>query len=66
MKVREDNFMGKQGYPFKGGGAVSVRAANEFVLAIGQLYQSGLAELVDEVATESLRNEVFQFHTGTG
>jgi len=39
--------------------AVGERAADEFVLAIGQPDESGRAELADEAATAALRNDVF-------
>ena len=62
VEVGEDDFVGKQRGPFKCSGAVGVRAADEFVLTVGQFHQFGLAELADEAAAEALRNDVVQFH----
>jgi hypothetical protein len=59
VEVGEYDFVGEERDPFEGGGAVVVGAANQFVLAIGDFYQSGLAELADEAGAETLENDVF-------
>ena len=48
VEVREHDFMGEERRPVKGGGAVSVRAADEFVLAVGKFDEFSLAELADQ------------------
>jgi hypothetical protein len=54
----EHNFMREQRYPFKGFVAVSVGAANEFVLAIGPAQELGRAELTNDPLVVALWNEV--------
>ena len=55
----EDDFMGEEGNPLEGGGAVGGSAADEFVLAVGPSDESGLAELMNNAAGEALENQVF-------
>ena len=62
-EMREHDFMGEERRPFKGGGAVSIGAAEEFVLAVGLANQFGVAELADDLAAVALGDDVFQFHT---
>jgi hypothetical protein len=40
----------KQGTPFKGGGVINARAANEFMPAISFFYEAGSAEDGDDFA----------------
>ena len=48
MEMREDGFMGKQRGPFKSSGSVTVRTANQFMLAIGKFYEFGGTKLPNE------------------
>ena len=50
VEVGEHDFMGEERHPLKGGGAISIRAAEELVFPVGQFHQSGLAELADKAA----------------
>ncbi len=62
-EVREHDFVGEEGGPLKGGGAVGIGAAEEFVLAIGLANQLGVAKLAADPAAAALGKEVFEFHT---
>ena len=48
MEMREDDFMGEQRGPFKSGRSVSLRTANQFVLAVWKFDELGLTELPNE------------------
>ena len=48
MIMREHDFVGKERHPFEGIGTVSVRAADEFMLAVGKFDEFGLTKLTDE------------------
>ena len=50
MEMREDDFVREHRRPFKGGGAVAVGAAMEFMLAVRQADEFSLAEPADEPA----------------
>ena len=63
VKVREHDFMREERCPFKGAGAVGVRAADKLVLAVGKFDEFGLTELADDLVAVALRDDVFQFHT---
>ena len=56
--MREHNFMGEQRGPFKGGGSITVRTANQFVLAVGMFYEFGITELPDLFAI-AFGNQIF-------
>ena len=47
MKMREDDFMGKQRCPLKSCGSVSIGSAQKLVLAIGKFNEFCLAELLN-------------------
>ena len=42
MEMREDDIVGEDRGPFEGIGAISVGAADEFVLAVGEFNEFGL------------------------
>ena len=48
VEMREDDFMGEERGPFKSGRPVSISSANQFVLAVGEFYELGLTELLDQ------------------
>jgi len=60
--MREYNFMGDQGGPFKGCDSVSLSAADQFVLTVGQFNEFRLSELTDHWPDSAEWNEVVQFH----
>lgn len=62
IKMGKHDFVREEGNPFKGGRAVGIRAANEFVPAVTMPDQAGVAKLTDHPAA-ALREDVFQFHT---
>ena len=47
--MSEHNFVSEEGNPLKGGDTVGVRAADEFVLAVGEFYELCLAKLANEL-----------------
>ena len=55
-EMREYDFVGEERGPFKGSGAISVRATDELMLTVGQFNQFGLTELADEPTPEALGN----------
>jgi hypothetical protein len=57
--MREHNFMGEQRGPFKGGGSITVRTANQFVLAVGMFYEFGITELPDDLFAIAFGNQIF-------
>ena len=59
VEMREHDFMGEERGPFKRGGPVGGRAADQFMLAMRQADEAGCAELADELAPMALRNDVF-------
>jgi hypothetical protein len=61
--MREYDFMGDQGGPFKGCNSVGLSAADQFVLAVGQFDEFRLPELPDQLPGSAEWNEVVQFHT---
>ena len=63
MEMREDDFVGNERRPFKGGGTVGIGAADQLMLTVGQTNETGFAELADKLTTRALGNQVFQFHT---
>ena len=48
MIMREHDFVGEERHPFEGIGTVSVRAADQFMLAVWEPDEFGLTELTDE------------------
>jgi hypothetical protein len=56
IEMREHDFMCEQRNPFKGGGAVCIGAANEFMLAVGHFDEAGLTESADELIAEFFWN----------
>ena len=48
MIMREHDFVGEERHPFEGVGTVGVRAADEFMLAVGESDEFGLTKLTDE------------------
>ncbi len=61
--MRENDLMGEQGGPFKGGNSVSISAADQFVLAVGQFDEFRLTELPDHLPDSVEWNDELQFHT---
>ena len=59
MEVGEDDFVGEQRGPFKGGGAVGIGAADEFVLAVGKFNEFGPSKLLDHLLATALGNQIF-------
>ena len=59
MEVGEDDFVGEQRGPFKGGSAVGVGTADEFMLAVGELNEFGPSKLLDQLLAAALRNQIF-------
>ena len=54
----EDDFVGEEGNPLKGGGAVGPGAADQFVFAVRPADESSLTELSNNAAGETLGNQV--------
>ena len=48
VEVGEHNFMGEERGPFEGGGAISVGAAQKFVLAIGEFDEFCLTKSLND------------------
>jgi len=61
--MRENDFMGEQGGPFKGGGSVNISAADQFVLTVGQFDEFCLPKLPDHLPGSVEWNDELQFHT---
>jgi hypothetical protein len=58
MKVREHNFMCEVRCPLEGIGAISVGAANQFMLAVVESDEFGVAKLPDDLFAITFGNEV--------
>jgi hypothetical protein len=63
--MAKHDFMGEERSPFKGGGAVVVAAANQFVRAVRMSDELRLAELLNDVAGVALGDDMIQFHAAT-
>ncbi len=59
VEMGEHDFVGEERGPFKGGGAVGVGSAQKLVLAVGEFYQLGLAELLDHLLATALGYQIF-------
>ena len=63
MEMSEDDLVGKQGRPFKGGCPVGIGSADQFMLAVGKPDEFSLPELTDQAVAGALDKIDFQFHT---
>ena len=54
----EDDFVGEEGNPLKGGSAVGPGAADQFVFAVRPADESSLTELSNNAAGETLGDQV--------
>jgi hypothetical protein len=58
VKVREHDFMREERHPLKCSRPISVGATKEFMLAVGQPDEFGVAELADDLFAITFGNEV--------
>ena len=63
MKMRKHDFMGEERDPFKCSSPITVRTANEFVLAVGELDEFGVTKLPNRFGAIAYWNQIFKFHT---
>jgi hypothetical protein len=61
--MRIHDFTGDQRSPFKGCRSVSISAADQFVLTVGQFDEFRLSELPDHLTGSAEWNDDLQFHT---
>jgi hypothetical protein len=58
VEVREHDFMREERHPLKCSRPISVGATKEFMLAVGQPDEFGVAELADDLFAITFGNEV--------
>jgi hypothetical protein len=58
VKMREYDFVRKEGHPLEGFVAVCVAAADELVLAVGPAHEFGRAKLTNDLQAMALRKDV--------